>query len=284
MNKLINHSKVNMRISQKIIFLFLCIYTVIQLYPMAWLIFFSLKDNKQIFAGNALGLPNPIRFENYLIAITGAKVGTYLFNSVIVTGCTILAVIALTTMGAYAIARLRWKYSNLFLLFITLGMMIPVHASLLPLFIAFSKIGVLNTRISLILPYVGFALGLSTNIMVLFFKTVPNELEEAAVIDGCGIFKTFLLIMVPMVKPAITTVAIFTYLDTWNELMFATTFVNQASLKTLTVGIMSMVGEYATSWGPIGAGLVIATMPSIVGYIFVSKKLPEAISAGAVKG
>ncbi|MFV0363157.1 MAG: carbohydrate ABC transporter permease [Suipraeoptans sp.] len=270
--------------SQKIVFLFLCIYTVIQLYPMLWLIFFSLKDNKQIFGGNALGLPSPFRLENYVVAFTGGKVGTYLLNSIIVTGSTILIVIALSTMGAFAISRLKWKFSNVFLLFITLGMMIPVHASLLPLFISFGKLGLLNTRWSLILPYVGFALGLSTNIMTLFFKTVPAELEEAAVIDGCGIFKTFLLIMVPMVKPAITTVAIFTFLDSWNELMFATTFINNAGLKTLTVGIMSMVGEYATSWGPIGAGLVIATIPSIIAYILVSKRLPDAISAGAVKG
>ena len=162
--------------------------------------------------------------------------------------------------------------------------MIPVHAALLPLFISFSRVGILNTRIALILPYVGFALGLSTNIMALFFKTIPDELEEAAVIDGCGIGKTFLFVMLPMVKPAIVTVAIFTYLDAWNELMFANTFINKAALKTLTVGIMSLVGEYATSWGPIGAGLVIATIPSIICYSLVSKRLPDAISSGAVKG
>ncbi|KJJ71422.1 Inner membrane ABC transporter permease protein ycjP [uncultured Clostridium sp.] len=269
---------------QRIVFLFLCIYTIIQLYPMVWLIFFSLKNNKQIFGGNALGLPDPAVFENYVVAFENAKIGTYLVNSVIVTGCTILIVIVLTTMGAYAITRLKWKYSNLFLLFITTGMMIPVHAALLPLFISFSRVGILNTRIALILPYVGFALGLSTNIMALFFKTIPDELEEAAVIDGCGIGKTFLFVMLPMVKPAIVTVAIFTYLDAWNELMFANTFINKAALKTLTVGIMSLVGEYATSWGPIGAGLVIATIPSIICYSLVSKRLPDAISSGAVKG
>lgn len=187
-------------------------------------------------------------------------------------------------MASYAIARLRWKYSNAFLLFITTGMMIPVHASLLPLFLNFSKLGILNTRASLIIPYVGFGLALATNIMTMFFKSVPLELEEAAIIDGCNLRQNFTYVMVPMVKPAITTVAIFTYLDTWNELMFANTFINKAEYKTLTVGIMSLVGEYATSWGPIGAGLVIATIPSIIGYMLVSKKLPESISAGAVKG
>ncbi|MBC8573859.1 carbohydrate ABC transporter permease [Jingyaoa shaoxingensis] len=272
------------RPARVVVFIALCIYAVVQLYPLFWLIMFSLKDNKQIFGGNALGLPKPWVFENYVVAFKNAKVGTYLFNSIIVTGLSIFFVILLSTMASYAIARLRWKYSNAFLLFITTGMMIPVHASLLPLFLNFSKLGILNTRASLIIPYVGFGLALATNIMTMFFKSVPLELEEAAIIDGCNLRQNFTYVMVPMVKPAITTVAIFTYLDTWNELMFANTFINKAEYKTLTVGIMSLVGEYATSWGPIGAGLVIATIPSIIGYMLVSKKLPESISAGAVKG
>lgn len=272
------------RPARVVVFIALCIYAVVQLYPLFWLIMFSLKDNKQIFGGNALGLPKPWVFENYVVAFKNAKVGTYLFNSIIVTGLSIFFVILLSTMASYAIARLRWKYSNAFLLFITTGMMIPVRASLLPLFLNFSKLGILNTRASLIIPYVGFGLALATNIMTMFFKSVPLELEEAAIIDGCNLRQNFTYVMVPMVKPAITTVAIFTYLDTWNELMFANTFINKAEYKTLTVGIMSLVGEYATSWGPIGAGLVIATIPSIIGYMLVSKKLPESISAGAVKG
>ncbi|MEY8356927.1 carbohydrate ABC transporter permease [Lachnospiraceae bacterium 54-53] len=271
-------------IGKKLVFLILCLYAVIQIFPLVWLVLFSLKDNTQIFGGNVMGLPSPWVFENYRTALQGAKVGVYLMNSVIVTGITIFITIAVSTMASYAVARLKWRMSNLFLLFITMGMMIPVHASLLPLFLNFSKLGILNTRLSLILPYVGFAIPLATNVLTVFFRTIPTELEEAAVIDGCTIYQTFFRIMIPMIKPALATVSIFTYLSTWNELMFATTFINKAGLKTLTVGIMSMVGEYATSWGPIGAGLVAATVPSIIGYMFVSAKLPEAMSAGAVKG
>lgn len=271
-------------IAKKMVFLILCIYAVIQIFPLLWLIMFSLKDNTQIFGGNVLGLPSPWVFNNYLVAIGGAKVGLYLINSVIITGSTIIITIIVSTMASYAIARLKWGLSNAFLLFITMGMMIPVHASLLPLFLNFSKVGILNTRLSLILPYVGFAIPLAINVLTIFFKTIPLEMEEAAVIDGCNVYQTFVQIMLPMVKPALATVSIFTYLTAWNELMFANTFINKAGLKTLTVGIMSMVGEYATSWGPIGAGLVVATIPSIIGYMFVSVKLPEAMSAGAVKG
>lgn len=274
----------NLKIGRKLIFAVLCIYAVIQLFPLFWLITFSLKDNAQIFGENIMGLPSPWVFENYREALKNAKVGTYLVNSFIVTGSTILLTIITSTMASYAIARMRWKFSQMFLLFITMGMMIPVHASLLPLFQSFSKMHILNSRISLILPYLGFAIPLATNVLTIFFKTIPLELEEAAVIDGCSIYQTFFHIMLPMVKPAIATVSIFTYLSSWNELMFATTFINKAELKTLTVGVMSMIGQYSTRWGPIGAGLVVATVPSIIGYIFVSAQLPNAISAGAVKG
>lgn len=274
----------HLEIGKKFVFLILCAYAVIQIFPLFWLIMFSLKDNTQIFGGNVLGLPSPWVFENYWVTIGGAKVGIYLINSVIVTGLTIIITIVVSSMASYAIARLKWGLSNAYLLFITMGMMIPVHASLLPLFLNFSKMGILNTRLSLILPYVGFTIPLAINVLTIFFKTIPSELEEAAVIDGCNIYQTFVNIMLPMVKPALATVSIFTYLTAWNELMFANTFINKAELKTLTVGIMSMVGEYATSWGPIGAGLVVATVPSIIGYMFVSAKLPEAMSAGAVKG
>lgn len=267
-----------------LIFIALCFYTIIQLYPLLWLVFFSLKDNKQIFTENALGLPDPAVIENYIMALRTGNVGLYLLNSLIVTGAAILITVILSAMASFAIARMKWKYSGVFLIFVTMGMMIPVHASLLPLFLSFSKMHILNTRISLILPYVGFALAFATNIMVLHFKTIPYELEEAAVIDGCSIYQDFFYLMIPMVKPAVVTVAIFTYLSTWNELMFANTFINEGAKKTLTVGIMSMVGQYSTNWGPIGAGLVIATIPSIIGYIFISNKLPDAISAGAVKG
>lgn len=262
----------------------LVLFTVIQLFPLLWLLSFSLKNNGEIFGGNVLGLPRQYLWENYREAIFSAKVGTYFINSVIVTGCTIVMTIAVSSMASYAIARLRWKLSGLALLFLTLGLMIPVHAALLPLFLTLGQFGLLNTRMALIIPYTGFAISLAVNILTIFFRTIPHELEESALIDGSSIYRTFYSIMLPLVRPAIVTVAIFTYISAWNELMFATSFINNQAYKTLTVGIMSMVGQYVTEWGPIGAGLVIATVPSIIGYSLVSAQLPKSISAGAIKG
>lgn len=116
------------------------------------------------------------------------------------------------------------------------------------------------------------------------FKGVPRELEEAAVIDGCGIYRTFFSIILPLVRPAVSTVAIFTFLSCWNELMFAVTFINKESYQTLTVGMMSMVGTYITQWGIIGAGLMITTIPTILIYLLLNKQVQQSMIAGAIKG
>lgn len=276
--------KLRSRISGTLKAILLVSFTIAQIFPLLWLFSFSLKDNGEIFGGNVLGLPKHYLWSNYKEALLHAKVSIYFWNSIIVTFSTIAITVVAGSLAAYAIARLRWKLSNAALLFLTIGMMIPVHAALLPLFIILSKSGLLNTRLALIIPYTGFAIPLAVNILTIFFRTIPHELEESAFIDGCNIYKTFYKIMFPLVMPAIATISIFTYISSWNELMFASAFINNQVYKTLTVGIMSMVGQYVTQWGPIGAGLVVATIPSIIGYSFVSAQLPKSISAGAVKG
>ena len=115
-------------------------------------------------------------------------------------------------------------------------------------------------------------------------ESLPRELEEAAAIDGCGIYQMFFRIILPLIRPAIATVSIFTFISAWNELMFAVTFINKAEYKTLTVGIMSMVGAYTTKWGEIGAGLMIATIPTVIMYLLLSKQVQQSLVAGAVKG
>jgi len=127
-------------------------------------------------------------------------------------------------------------------------------------------------------------LSMAIMIVVSFFDGLPRELEESAFIDGSGIYRTFFSIMLPLVTPAIATVAILTYLSAWNELMFAITFVSKEEFKTLTVGIMSMAGQHSTSWGPIGAGLFVSTLPSIVLYLLMGAQVERSLTAGAVKG
>lgn len=263
----------------------LILFAVIQVYPFIWLIFFSFKSNSEIFGGNVAGLPETWLWSNYKDALFGGKVGLYLFNSAFVTSITICITLLVSCMAAYAIARLRWKLSKLVMIIFLLGMMIPIHVTLLPLFIMFKNLKILNSYWCLIFPYVGFGLPIAMFILVGFIKAIPFEMEESAFIDGASVFRTFVSIIIPIVKPAIGTVSIFTFLSAWNELMFAITFISKQQFRTLTVGLQSMVGQYATKWGPIGAGLVIGTIPTIIIYSILSKQIQNSlVTAGAVKG
>ncbi|MDF2878139.1 MAG: sugar transporter permease [Clostridia bacterium] len=264
--------------------IFLAVFAMIQIYPLIWLVLFSFKDNNEIFGGNIAGFPNTWRIQNYASAISQANVMKYFVNSVFVTTVTIVLVILLSSMTAYAIYRMKWKLSNLTLMIILLGLMIPIHAALLPLFMVLKNLKLLNTFWALIIPYTAFGVPMAIFILGSFLNGIPRELEEAAAIDGCSIYKIFYSVILPLIKPAIATVSIFTYLSTWNELMFAVTFINKKEFKTLTVGIMSMVGTYVTKWGEIGAGLVIATLPTILIYILLSDQVQNSLTAGAVKG
>ncbi len=257
---------------------------VIQVFPLFWLLGFSLKDNNEIFGGNIAGLPQNWRFSNYASAFNQANVLQYLLNSILVTAATILITIVLAATAAYAIQRMIWKGRNIAMKGILVGMMVPIHAVLLPLFIVLSKIKLLNTYWALIIPYVAFGLPLAVYLFSSFMVSIPREMEEAAAIDGCNIYKLFFRVMLPLIRPAIATVSIFTFISSWNELMFAVTFINKQEYKTLTVGIMSMVGAYTTKWGEIGAGLMIATVPTVAIYLLLSDQVQNSLVAGAVKG
>ena len=264
--------------------LLLGLFGAVQVFPLIWLVLFSLKDNGEIFGGNVLGLPRRFLWDNYAQALIQGNVGLYFFNSCIVTFTTIIISGILATMASYAITRMKWKLSKLVLTVFLLGLMIPIHSTLLPLFIILRKMHLLNSYLALIIPYVAFALPMAIFIFSGFLQTIPRDLEEAACLDGCGIYRIFFWIILPLLKPAIVTVSIFTYLASWNELMFAVVFVNNEQFKTLTVGIMSMVGRFVTAWGPIGAGLVIGTLPTVLIYALMSRQVQNSLTTGALKG
>lgn len=273
-----------MKLGGKIRFIILSLIAVTQLFPLYWLITFSLKSNTEIFGENVIGLPQNWRFVNYKRALTDGGILQYFFNSVFYSAVTVIVVAVITAMAAYAIARMTWKLKGLAFGLFTVGIMIPSQAALLPLFQIMDKFGLKGGYFGLLIPYIAFGIPMSVMILVGFYKGIPKEMEEAAYMDGCGIFRCFVSIMLPMVKPAISTASIFTFLGTWNELMFANTLVDKAKYRTLPVGIMSFAGQYSTDWGLIGAGMVIATLPTILIYFLLSSQVQESLVAGAVKG
>ena len=262
----------------------LLLIAITQIFPLYWLITFSLKSNTEIFGENVIGLPKVWIWDNYVTALSSSNLIRYFLNSVLYTVVTVAVAGVIAAMAAYAVSRMIWKMRNIVYGLFMIGIMIPAQAALLPLFQILDKLGLKGGYLGLMIPYIAGALPMSIMILVGFYRGIPREMEEAAYIDGCGIFKCFVQIILPMVKPAIATASIFTFLGTWNELMLANTFVDSDKYRTLPVGIMSLAGQYSTEWGLIGAGMVIATLPTIIIYFFLSKQVQESLVVGAVKG
>ena len=261
---------------------FLFIVSLIQLFPLYWMFTFSLKDNKEIFGANPMGIPQRFMWDNYQKIFTKASMGTYLFNSVLITGVTIAATLLLAAMATYAIVRMKWKLSKLVYTVFLVGMMLSVQAVMLPLYVNLQPI--LSTHWALILSYTAFAFPQAVLLMTGALEALPKEMEEAAFIDGASIYRIFYVIILPMLAPILSTVAILTFLSSWNEYMLALVFISSDKLKTVTVGVNDMVGKYSTKWGVIGAGLTVATLPTLLMYAFLSKNITNSLAMGAVKG
>ncbi len=272
------------KLKKELQFLLLIIIALTQIFPLYWLITFSLKTNNEIFGDNVLGLPETWRWVNYTTALNDGGILRYFMNSVIYSGLTVVFVGILSAMAAYAIARMHWKHKTLVFSIFTLGIMIPIQATLLPLFQMMDWMGLKGGYLGLLIPYIAFGIPMSIMILTGFYKAIPREMEEAAYIDGCGIFRSFITIILPIMRPAIATASIFTFLGTWNELIFANTLIDSSTYRTLPVGIMSFAGQYTTDWGLIGAGMVIATLPTILIYFLLSNQVQQSLMAGAVKG
>lgn len=260
----------------------LIFWTIIQLFPLYWLFTFSLKSNAEIFGGNIIGLPKEWNWEHYATVFGQAHIYKYLINSLLVAAVTIVATAILASMASYALVRLKWKLSSVVYILFLLGMMLSLQAVLLPLYRNLKTIR--DTLWSLIVPYVAFNLPMAILLISGSLKTIPKEMEEAAFIDGASLYEIFFKIILPLLKPIISTVAILNFLDSWNELMLAQTFINSDQWMTITVGVNNMVGRYSTKWGLIGAGLTIATIPTLLLYAFLSNNIQESLAAGAVKG
>ncbi len=263
-------------------FVFLIIWTLINLYPLFWMIIYSLKTDAEILGGNPLAFPEKAQWVNYVVAVQKIKFVSLFMNSIIVAVGTIAITILAALMATYALTRLKWRGAKLVNSTFMLGLTIPIHSALVPIFMSFTKMHLTNTYFALIIPYSAFALSLSILICSGFMVEIPKDLDEAAYIDGCGIWEIFFKIIVPLMKPALATIGIYTFLQCWNEYMLASLLCG--SLPTLPVGIASFSGGHDTDYALIGAGLVVTTFPTLIVYAFLSNKIQESFIAGAVKG
>lgn len=272
------------KVGKFFVYVALVIWAIIDLFPVYWMFTFSLKNNEEIFGENVAGLPRYWLWDNYRQAMSTGNMGVYFKNSIIVAVFTIVIVLFVSLMATYALTRLVWKQRKKMNKFFMLGLTIPIHASIVPIYITLSRLHMLNSYLTLIIPYAAFSLAMGILICTGFMDELPRELDEAACIDGCGVFGIFFRIICPLMTPAVSTIGIYTFLQCWNELMFANVFISNSAFKTLPVGIQALSGQYTTNWGPIGAALVLATFPTLLVYIFLTRKIQESFIAGAVKG
>lgn len=263
----------------------LVVFACISLYPLLYLIGYSLKTNDEIFYSNPFGLPLSPQWINYVKAVTTFDVLTYFKNSVLTTVVSLAGIFTLILPFSYAVARMQWKLKGLATMFISIGLFIPLQVSLIPLSVLIKNMGMANTYGALILPYIAFNIAFPFMILSVAFRALPRELEEAAFIDGASVYRTFFSIMLPLVKPAIASAMLFAALGIWNEYILPTVMISSNSLKTLPAGLATFVGQHSTNWGAMGATMMMASIPTIILYLCFSEKIENSLTVGgAVKG
>ena len=270
-------------------FIVLVIWSIINLYPLFWMITLSLKNNDQVNLTHKFGLPAGFvtkwHWENYTNPeLKLSRILMFFKNSIIVTALAIAISLVAAIMASYVLMRFGWKASGGFNKMFMLGITVPVQVSLVPLLVTSSRLGLTGTRISLIIPYAAFSLTMAILISNGFMANIPKELDEAAYIDGCSRYGVFFRIILPLMTPAVSTVGIYSFLQCWNELIIATALVSKPEMQTLPIGIRQLVGTNKVDYGLIGAGITIATIPMIIVYVLMSRKIQESFIAGAVKG
>ena len=265
------------------IYIFLILLAFIYLAPLVWMLFVSVKDNAEIFS-SPFALPQRIQWENYTFPWTAGLLGKATLNSAIVCVVTLILSMIIGSMAAFAIARMRWKFAKLMMTYFMIGMMVPVHCVLIPLFKTFSAMGLYNSLLGLIIPYTTFSLPITIFIMTGFFENMPRELFEAACIDGCTIYKCFTTIALPLSKTGLFVTGLMSFVANWNELLLAMVFISDDMKKTLPVSLSKFVGPYNTNYVQMFAAIIIAIIPTVIVYCCFSNQIVDGLTAGAVKG
>ena len=272
------------KIGKVILWIVLILVAVIQLFPLIWLVDFSLGSSNEMFTNGLLIIPEKIRWDNYVKAFVDGNFLHYLRNSVLINVLAVILVVVISIMAGYACQRMKWKMSNVVKTILLLGMMIPIHATLLPNYKIYNTLHLTDTIWALLIPYVAFSLPQGLFLMTGFIESIPRELEEAAVMDGCGIYRIVFQIITPLLKPSIATVAIMTFLNNWNEFMMASTYLSSPKWKTLPFSVLEFTGEYSSNYAVQFAVMALTAAPAVIVYIILNKHITKGVAMGAVKG
>lgn len=275
------------KVAKGLLTTFLLVFTIIVIVPFIWMVVMSLRTTGGILL-NPYGFPVEFRWQNYVKLMTDPDIlfYRYFINSGFVTFFALLFSTILATMAGYGFARQRYEFkfreSVFFVLLIAL--MLPVQVRYIPQFVMMARYGLLNTRWALVLIYTAGALPVSTYLMRTYFAQLPQEMEDAARIDGCSDWRMFWQVMLPLAKPAVVTILLLNFIYFWNELLLSVTMVTDPAMRTLPSALMMFVGEHGSDYALGATSLVTAMLPLLIAYLFLSEKFIEGMTAGAIKG
>jgi multiple sugar transport system permease protein len=259
-------------------------FLIFVLFPFFWIIITSLKSTAQISERRSLFWPQPATLEQYDVLINNTGFVTWLLNSVLVSTLATVISVALSAMAAYALTRLRFAGANVLTTLLLITYLLPGTMLFIPLYQTLTSIGIINSYAALILTYPTFLLPFATWVLMGYFRSIPVELEEAAMIDGANRFYIFLRITIPLAAPAILSVTLFAFTNAWNEFLFAFVFITSESLRTLPIGLQSLVVGDILPWGRLMAASLLTAVPVAVLYVYAQRFLAEGLTVGGVKG
>ena len=266
-------------------YLFLVVFVFIIMFPFFWIMVTSIKPPSELFGDKAFTpWSNHFSFNNYREIFEIQPFARFILNSLVVASLTTIYSLAIASLAAYAVARLDFPGKSIFLGLVLAVSMFPQIATLSPIYLFLSKVGLTNSYHGLVIPYTTFALPLAVWNLTTFFKKIPFELEESAKIDGANLMQRFYKVVFPLTLPGLFTTAILVFIASWNEFLFSLTLNTDSAWKTVPVGIALFEGRFTMPWGEISAASVTVTIPIVLLVLLFQKRIVSGLTAGAVKG
>lgn len=267
------------RAARVAVYVILTGYGLVAFGPLLLMLINSLRPNDEIFT-HPLGLPTEVYLENYVTAWTEASFGRYFLNSVVVTFAAVGLGTFVSALAAYPLGRYSFRGDGVLAAYFLAGITLPIKLAVVPIFYLLAQLGMIDSLVGLTLVYAASGVPFSVFILTTFFRGLPRELEQAARIDGAGDFRVFGRIMLPLVRPALATVALFQFVQLWNDFFYPLVLLRTSDKYTIPVGMTRFFGQYQTDLGAVFAGLVIATLPLIILFLFATKQIVRGLVAG----
>jgi N-acetylglucosamine transport system permease protein len=265
--------------------LVLGVWALLVIYPFLWMVVTSLKSDQEIFF-DPWALPTALQWDNFARAWTDASIGRYFLNSLVVVGGSLALTLLMSAMAAYVLARFQFPGNRLVYYTFLVGLMFPVFLALVPLFFVVRDLGMLGTYQGLILVYTAYSLPFTVFFLHGFFRSLPGEVAEAAIVDGAGPYRVFFQIMLPLAQPGLIAVGIFNFLGQWNQFILPLVLIQDPDRYVLSQGLAFLAVQrgYESDWSALFAGLTITMVPTLVVYVLFQRKVQQGLTVGALKG